>query len=116
MGPLQILKKGLVILERQIKEKRDKLTSQLSPLSPEEEEWLDNGGNTIEEVYAIDALENASDYNRAYDKLGDKYKAAVFRLQEVAGDVIKVAGKKRASKWFIHSVFVFLSDNIKGQR
>jgi hypothetical protein len=27
-----------------------------------------------------------------------------------------VAGKKRASKWFIHSVFVFLSDNIKGQR
>jgi hypothetical protein len=38
-GPLHVLKKGLMILKNQIKEKCNKLTSQLSSLSWEEEEW-----------------------------------------------------------------------------
>ena len=51
---------GLAVLEKQIKEKHNKLTSCISvgkPISTEDEDWLDNGGNTIEEVHAIDALE-----------------------------------------------------------
>ena len=88
------MKKGLSILENQIKEKCNKLTSQLPSISAEEQEWLDNGGgNTVEELYAIDALEKSSDYGRGYDRLGDKYKAGVQRLRELAGDILKVQAK-----------------------
>ncbi|KAI9449837.1 hypothetical protein F5148DRAFT_1338517 [Russula earlei] len=98
-SPLQVLKKALATLKEKIKEKHNKLTSCLSlgqSISTEEKSWLDIGsGNTIEEVYAIEALEKALDYNKAYERLEDRYKAAVQRLQALAGEVTKVAGQKQ---------------------
>ena len=58
-------------LEDQIKKKCDNLMSGLSSLSAEKEEWLDNYGNNVQEVCAIDILETASDYDKAYNKLKD---------------------------------------------
>ena len=58
-GPLPILKKGLAVLEKQIKEKHNKLASHIpvgKSISAEDEKWLDNGGN---------------------NRLEDKYKAAM---------------------------------------
>jgi hypothetical protein len=99
-GPLEVLRKGLAVLENQIKVKHSKLTALVSTgksISSDDEEWLDNSGNTVDEVYAINTLENASDYERGYNGLEDKYKATVLRLRELAGDLIKVVDKKRKS-------------------
>ena len=96
---LDILKKGLAALEKQVKEKHSQLASRISagqPISAEEEEWLDNGGNLVDEVHAVDTLEKASNYEKAYNGLDDKYKAALLRLQKLAKGVkVAVAGNKR---------------------
>ena len=95
--PVEILKKGLNVLEKHIKAKRDELTSKLASktISEEEEEWLDVGGNMVDEVHVIDELEKASNYERGLGKLDEKYKVVVQKLRELAGDIVKVAGDKR---------------------
>lgn len=95
--PVEILKKGLNVLEKRIKAKRDELTSKLASktISEEEEEWLDVGGNMVDEVHVIDELEKASNYERGLGKLDEKYKVVVQKLRELAGDIVKVAGDKR---------------------
>ena len=98
-GTLDILKKGLATLEKQVKERHKQLASRIStgqPISAEEEEWLDNGGNLVDEVHVVNTLGKASNYEKAYNGLEDKYKAAVLRLQKLAkGDKAAVAGNKR---------------------
>jgi len=60
--------------------------------------WMKNGltrlWNAVDEVQALDLLKKASDYERGYDRLSDKLKAAVQRLREFAGDV-KIFQRKR---------------------
>ena len=96
---VEVLKRGLKILETRAKAKRHDLMSKLAAqtkISEEEEEWLDRGGgNMVDEVHLIDELENASDYEHAFGRLDKESKAIVRRLQELAGDIIKVAGNKR---------------------
>jgi hypothetical protein len=78
--------------------RRETLLTQLAaktPIAPEDEEWLDQAGNAVDEIQALNLLKKASDYERGYDRLSDKLKAAVQRLREFAGDVVKISGKKR---------------------
>jgi hypothetical protein len=119
-GTLDTLKKGLKALEKQVKERKDQLTSCVAsgkPITGEEEEWLDNGGgNLIEEVYAVDTLEKALNYEKAFEKLEDKYKAAVMRLLNLASDGVKVvAGNKRKSLSVIVMLHIIMTaDEHKG--
>jgi hypothetical protein len=97
-NPVDILKRGLKVLETRIKAKQDELKSKLASktISEEEEEWLDKGGgNTVDEVYVIDELEKASNYERGLERLDEKHKVVVQKLRELAGDTLKVAGNKR---------------------
>ena len=45
----------------------------------------------------MDVLENALDYERGCQRLDETQKGVVRRLQEVAGDLSKVVGKKQKS-------------------
>jgi len=64
---LEVLKRGLKILQAQVKAKKEKLQAQLherKSISSHDEKWLDNEANLVDEQQALDALENALDYER----------------------------------------------------
>lgn len=99
-NPLQILKRGFSELFGKIKERKDKLNAKLSQgeaISPSDEQWLDNEGNTIDEERILEALESALDYNRAIAELDSNGQDIVRKLREWAGHgaSAKVAGNKQ---------------------
>ena len=99
--PVEILRKGLGALENKIQERKQKIEALLAKkksISSADEHWLDNEANLIDEEVVVNTLENASDYDRAIGQLDDKGKGIVQRLREFAGDVMKIAGKKRMHK------------------
>jgi len=94
---LAVLRKGLKVLESQVKTKKEVLQTQLTErksISPQDEQWLDYDANLVDEVQVLEALENALDYDQGLASLNDNQKAIVRKLQEAAGDVSKVVGKK----------------------
>ena len=104
---LDVLKKGLNTLEKQFKTRKEKLLATLAEkkrISPQDEEWLNDEANLVNEWRVIDALESASDYERGFQRLDDAQKGLVHKLREIAGDVAKVVGKKqkRASLSFVY--------------
>jgi len=64
-------------------------------ISSADERWLDHEANTVEEEHVIHDLEKASDYERGLERLDRDGKAIVKKLRGWAGDLMKVAGKKR---------------------
>ena len=67
MPSLELLKRGLKVLENQFKEWRGRLNAQLAakkPISSEDEKWLDCEANLIDELQVIEALEQATDYQK----------------------------------------------------
>jgi len=107
-NPVEVLKRGLKVLETRINARRHDLMSKVAAktkISDEDKEWPDKGGgNMVDEVHVIDELEKASNYERGLGRLDKKSKAVVQKLQELgqlAGDIIKVAamaGNKRKRK------------------
>ena len=98
LKPLEILKKGLAKLSQKTKAKRDELKAKLSrseTISSADERWLDGDGNLVDEQRVLDTLESASDYDRGVERLDINGKAIVQKLREWAGDLAKIAGKKR---------------------
>jgi hypothetical protein len=95
---LDTLKKGLKILKKTVQARKLKLEAQLAErksISREDEDWLDNEASFIDEQRVIDTLEEASDYEKQLLKLNDAEKVCIKKLREAAGDLPKVAGKKR---------------------
>ena len=94
---IDILNRGLNILRRQIQAWKDRLEAEAKSgtLLEDDAEWLDTAGNLIDEVYVVDLLASAEDYDRSFEGLEEKHKAAVLRLREAAGDIIKVASEKQ---------------------
>jgi len=95
---LDILKKGLNTLKSKVRPRKEKLQALLAEkksISSEDERWLDQDARLVNEQLVIEALENASDYERGFQRLDDTQKGLVRKLQEIAGDVAKVVGKKR---------------------
>ena len=98
LAPLEVLRKGLKILKKQFKAKKEALQAQLAEkksISSQDEQWLDHDANLVDEQQALEALENASDYERGFARLGGEQKGIVRKLREAAGDLSKAAGKKR---------------------
>ena len=97
---LEVLKKGLKILQDQVRAKKEKLQAQLhvkKSISSLDENWLDNEANLVDEQRVLDTLENTSNYERGYERLDETQTqmGIVRRLREVAGDLSKaVVGKK----------------------
>ena len=100
-NPLEVLKSGFSVLFGKIKDRKDKLNTKLSrgeAISPSDEHWLDNEGNTIDEERILEALESAPDYEKAAAELDSNGQEIVRKLKEWAGhgaSVAKVAGNKR---------------------
>jgi predicted RNase H-like nuclease (RuvC/YqgF family) len=81
--PLKILKKGLQILKKSISVKKTKLETQLAKkksISSSDEHWLDTEANLIDENHVIESLENASDYERGFNRLDTNSKDIVKKL------------------------------------
>jgi hypothetical protein len=96
--PLDILKKGLKVLENQVRTKKEMLQAQLAErksISSQDEQWLDHDANLVDELRVLEALENASDYERAFEGLDSGQRGVVRKLCEAAGDLSKVVGNKR---------------------
>jgi len=86
MKPLDILEKGLKILQNQVKTKKEKLEARLAEkksISLQDEKWLDHDANLVDEQLVLEALENASDYERGLERLDGGQKSVVRRLWEV---------------------------------
>ena len=78
--PLDILKKGLAKFSSQIKDRKDKLNTRLSrreTITSADEAWLDNKANTVDEQCILNALEEASDYERGVERLDEDGKKIV---------------------------------------
>jgi hypothetical protein len=100
-NPLHVLKKGLAKLTDSIKARKDNLLARINGkerISDEDEEWLDNAGNLVDEEAVVDLLENASDYEHGLTQLTSQQKSLVDKLKELGGEV-KQAGNKRKSMW-----------------
>ena len=98
-NPLDVLKSGLTKLKNLTKSKKDDLLARLhrkEKISTEEEEWLDNVANLVDEEAIIDFLENASDYDEhGLARLNSQQKSLVEKLKELGGGVKKATGSKR---------------------
>jgi hypothetical protein len=84
------LKKGLSKLEKCIDGKRRNIAARIArkeKIMEEEEQWLDNEGNVVDETLVVEKMERASDYECALEGLDTKEKAIVERLKELAGDI-----------------------------
>jgi hypothetical protein len=102
--PLKIFRKGLNRFSKKIKARKDTLTLKLShkeSISSADERWLDHEANTVEEERVLQDLEQASDYERGLERLDEDGKVIVKQLKEWAGDLMKVAGKKRKRENFM---------------
>jgi len=98
LKPLEVLKKGLNILKNQVKARKETLQARLAArqsISSQDEIWLDHNVNLVDEQQVLTALEDASDYERGFERLDDAQKGVVQRLREAAGDLAKVVGSKR---------------------
>ena len=95
---LDVLQNGLKKLEKQVNTRKKELETRLAEkksITSQDEKWLDQEANFVDEQQVLDALEKASDYERGLEHLDDKQKGLVRKLREMAGDLAKVVGKKR---------------------
>ena len=74
---LEVLKKGLKILQKWVKAKKEKLQAQPAQkksISSQDERWLDHEANLVDKQQILEALENASDYEKILEELDDAQK------------------------------------------
>ena len=72
LKPLEVLKKGLKVLKNQVKAQKETLQAQLAAknsISPQDESWLDHDANFVDEEQVLEVLEDASDYERGFERL-----------------------------------------------
>ena len=110
LKPIEVLQKGLTVLENRVKTRKDALKAQLAErksISSEDEQWLDHDANLVDEYRVVEALEKASDYEQAFARLGDEQKGLVVKMYEAAGagDPTKVVGNKRRRAYQIFLVY-----------
>ena len=80
---LDILRKGLNTLGKQIKPRKERLLAVLAEkkrISSQDEKWLNDEANLVNEQRVIDALDRASDYERGFQRLDDAQKGLVRQL------------------------------------
>ena len=96
-NPLHVLKKNLQVAKLKdsvTKERKDNLLACLDrkeriSYEDEDEEWLDNAGNTVDEEAVLNLLENTSDYEHSLAQLTALI--LVEKLKELGGERKKTA-------------------------
>jgi hypothetical protein len=103
---LKGLEKGLKLFENRIKERKDVIIAKLNrkeKVSSDEEVWLDNEGNTVDEDRVVYALKRAHTPEMVLNEMDAADKEVVRRLQELGGDIPKLAGNRRKRKCHVVS-------------
>ncbi|KAJ7648925.1 hypothetical protein B0H17DRAFT_1215458 [Mycena rosella] len=98
---LKTLRKGLATLKEGVKKRKDALALRLKKrekISKEDEVWLDNAANHVDEDALIVTLENTSDSERGLSHLDSKQKGMVQKLKEIAGGGEETAEVSRKRK------------------
>ena len=93
------LKKGLGLLENEVKTRKEDILGRLhhqEKVTDEESDWLDNAGNLVDEEHLIMALEVAKDFDNAINKLDGHQKVALERLKSKICVPKPSAKRKRA--------------------
>ena len=104
---IELLKRGLNILEATFASRKSQLLARRADnksITSEDERWLDEEGNLIEEHVAVDALENAPNFDKAVKVLLETQQAAVNRLRGIALKEEKPTGGKRKRTWDIEAL------------
>jgi hypothetical protein len=86
--PLHVLQKGLLKLKNSVKGRKDTLLECLrrgEKISDEDEEWLDNAGNLVDEEAVVDLLKSASNYENGLAQLNSQQKTLIEKLMELGG-------------------------------
>jgi hypothetical protein len=113
---LEVLQKGLTILQNNISDRKNTLSAQLAQgerISTEDEVWLDGDANHVDEDHLICRLKTASDYEGAISGLGPKDAELVGKLSALwtGGSTGKVAAKnKRKSVFYFPYVSTIKAD------
>ena len=87
---LATLKQGLISLQNLVEARKTRIEASLKKgerVSDEDSNWLDNEANVVDEVFVIDLLTEASDYDAAVKRLKDTQLAAVHRLAALGATV-----------------------------
>ncbi|ESK82226.1 tigger transposable element derived 4 [Moniliophthora roreri MCA 2997] len=100
--PIEIVKKGYERLQKQVEAWKKSLQECLAKneqLSEADSNWLDNEGNTVDEMVLLDKLEKESDYGQAVERLELQQRHVLNHLMALGGDGqgASTAGAKR--KW-----------------
>ena len=105
--PLVVLRKGLKVLKCRVKTKKETLQARLAEksISSQDQRWLDHDANLVDEQQVLEALENAPDYERAFERLDNEQKGVVRKLCEAGGSPSKVVGSKRKRASNISAVY-----------
>ena len=85
---LNVLKKAFSKLKKSFEKHQNNLLDCLAKkekLSDDDENWLDNNGNLINEEHVIDTLDAASNFERGLGRLSDEEKIALRQLRQAAG-------------------------------
>ena len=96
MKTIEVLKKGLKKLQKQVKGWTKKLCDLLKDgktILDADKHWLDNTANLIDEERLVDRLNQASDYERDLLRLNTKEKETVENLRMLGDDAGKKNGK-----------------------
>ena len=94
------LKAGLALLKKEAKAEKTQLEERLKcceKLTNEEEKWLDNTGNYVDEERLIADLEGAAVFSEAFSKLSKEQKACFHMLVAKASSTHPKAQKKKKS-------------------
>jgi hypothetical protein len=85
---LDAIKRGLTSFQGTLKSKKDALLARLArkeKISDEEEHWLDNDANDVDECALIQELETASDFERGVARLDSAKQKLLAKLNRLAG-------------------------------
>jgi aspartate oxidase len=103
---LKGLEKGLKLLKNHIKEHKNVIIAKLNQkekVSSDEEIWLDNKGNTVDEDRVVDVLKRAHTPKRVLNEMDAAGKEVVRKLQELGGDIPKLARNRHKCKCLVVS-------------
>ena len=95
--PSDILKKGLKVLENQVRTK-EMLQAQLAKrksISSQDKQWLDHDVNLVDELQVLEALENASDYERAFKGLD----STCFPTIKIPSQMLRLSSNVLSMTW-----------------
>ena len=97
-SPVDVLQKGLKKLEDQHRERKEKLLATLKAkrtISEEDQDWLDDAANLVDEERVVEALESAADYKSAVHALNTRDQAIFDKLTMLASG----GGGGYGTKW-----------------